>query len=116
MIINFLVFVLLTIGCSRQENQQNNLTQNFKLATISLPSIMCNMCVTTISNAVKKLDGVENIKIKLSEKVALIKFDASKTDLNTLETAISEAGYDANETSRNREAYENLPACCKDGK
>ncbi|MBU1423777.1 MAG: heavy-metal-associated domain-containing protein [Bacteroidetes bacterium] len=88
----------------------------FKNTTISVPSIMCDMCVTTITDALNKVDGVNNIDVNLAGKVAVVKFNPSKVDMNGLEKAITDAGYDANETPRNREAYENLPECCKDGK
>ena len=38
-----------------------------------------------------------------------------KTDLLKIEKAISNLGYQANETLANSEAYESLPACCKIG-
>ena len=40
-------------------------------------------------------------------------YNAKKTDLQTIKTAISKLGYDADELKADPEAYENLDGCCK---
>jgi copper ion binding protein len=106
---------LLLTGC-RQKQTEQPAAVNLETITISTSSIMCGMCVTTIEKAVSDVDGVENVEVDLEKKTTTVKFDKVKLDIAALEKSISEAGYDANETPRNREAYDGLPGCCKDGK
>jgi periplasmic mercuric ion binding protein len=53
------------------------------------------------------------VDIDLDKKTADVTFVSYQTNLDVIETAITEAGYDANAKKRNMEAYESLPACCK---
>jgi periplasmic mercuric ion binding protein len=113
-------FTCLLISCNKtnqQETKKDVTSQQtssaFESTTISLPSIKCSMCVKTITEALKKVDGIQGIDVNPAGKITIVRFDKSKTDLPKLEKAISDAGYDANATPRNRTAYENLPACCK---
>lgn len=113
-VLSVLLLVLL-IGCGQKQAEQQT-TLNLETSTISTPSIMCGMCVTTIEKAVSSVDGVESVSVDLQQKATTVKFDKAKLDIAALEKTIADAGYDANETSRNREAYDSLPGCCKDGK
>ena len=40
-------------------------------------------------------------------------YDVEIASITSIESAISNAGYQANETSANAEVYKNLPGCCK---
>ncbi len=42
-----------------------------------------------------------------------VAYDPEVADVSKIENAISNAGYQANETSANAEVYKNLPGCCK---
>jgi hypothetical protein len=61
-----------------------------------------------------EVEGVKQVKVDLDKKVAEIQFIPVKVDLARLETAIVNAGYDANDKKRNSESYEKLPECCKE--
>lgn len=114
--ISIMFFVLLLfVGCGLKKAEQPAAV-NLETTTISTSSIMCGMCVTTIEKVVSGVDGVENVKVDLEKKITTVKFDKAKLDIAALEKSISDAGYDANEIPRNREAYDGLPGCCKDGK
>jgi mercuric ion binding protein len=82
-------------------------------AKIQVKTIQCDMCVATIEKAVSKLDGVKEILVDLDAKVASVEFFPARVQLSQIETAIAGAGYDANQTKRNDEAYARLPACCQ---
>lgn len=81
--------------------------------TIKVPTMVCGSCVTTVTNALKKVDGVKTAKVDLKKKTATVTYASTKVTVDKLEKAISEAGYDANTIKRNPEAYEKLDACCK---
>lgn len=113
------MLISLFIGCGQKQStpggeQQTEL--NLESVTIATSSIMCGMCVTTIEKAVSAVDGVHDVAVNLEKKITTVKFDNAKADIASLEKTISDAGYDANETPRNRETYDDLPGCCKDGK
>jgi copper chaperone CopZ len=81
--------------------------------TIQVPTIVCGTCVTTVTAALKKVDGVKTAKVDLKKKIATVTYASTKVTVDKLEKAISEAGYDANKIKRNPEAFEKLDACCK---
>ena len=83
------------------------------VATVSVPTIQCGMCVKSITKAVTAVEGVTAAEVDLDQKTATVKFDATKTDQKKLERVIAEIGYDANDTKRDPEAYEKLSPCCK---
>ena len=80
---------------------------------IQVPTIVCNSCVNTVTKAIKKVQGVKSTQVDLKKKTATVSFASAKTNLSKIELAIANAGYDANKTKRNPEAYEKLDACCK---
>jgi periplasmic mercuric ion binding protein len=80
---------------------------------IKVPTLMCGSCVTTVTKALKQVDGVKTAKVDLKKKTATVTYASTKVTVDKLEKAISEAGYDANEVKRIPEAYEKLDACCK---
>ncbi len=81
--------------------------------TINLPTAVCGMCETTISKALKSIDGVEDVIVSAAGQFAKVKFDESKTSLVLLRQAIVKTGYDADDVTRDMNAYNVLPACCK---
>lgn len=82
-------------------------------ATIKVGSMVCGSCAETIKAAVINVEGIENVDVRVETKTAMVRFLPLKTNLKVIETAIVNAGYDANDTKRNPEAYEKLDACCK---
>lgn len=84
-----------------------------KTVEISLPTIQCGMCERTIEKAINKIDGIVDINIDVENKKATVTYDDTKTDLTAIEKAMTSAGYDANDTKANAEAYKKLNNCCK---
>ena len=80
---------------------------------IKVPTIVCGSCVSTVTKALKKVDGVKTAKVDLKKKTATVTYASTKVTVDKLERAIGAAGYDANNVKRNPEAYEKLDACCK---
>jgi copper chaperone CopZ len=115
----FLLFVaaILTVGVvSAQLKESADLAKasaKVLKTTISVPTIVCGSCVTTVTNALKKVDGVKTAKVDLKKKTATVTYASMKVTVDKLEKAIADAGYDANNVKRNADAYEKLDACCK---
>ena len=74
----------------------------------------CGMCKTTIEKAVKELDFIVDAEWGIQSKILDIKFnDPSNFDIDALNFAITESGYETMNTSANQISYEALPMCCK---
>ena len=82
-------------------------------AEINIPTAQCGMCAVTIENALTKVDGIKKIKVHMDVLKVTVRYDAEVVDVISIESAISNVGYQANETSANAEVYKNLPGCCK---
>ena len=84
-----------------------------KVAEIELPTIQCASCVNTISKALEKVEGLEEVNVDLEKKLARVAYLPDRTNLAKLEQALAKAGYNANSTKAHPEAYAGLPVCCK---
>ena len=105
----FLVFLLVAFlfaGCQKQQPE-------LQTATIKASSMVCGTCAKNIEKAVYHVDGVKEVNVDVKTKMVEVKFIPLQTNVETIEMAISDAGYDANNRKRNPEAYEKLDACCK---
>jgi len=80
---------------------------------ISVPTIQCDNCVSTVEKAVKKLEGVESVTVDLEKKMAHINYDEKKVKVADIENAITASGYDANKKKRDEKAHNALPQCCQ---
>jgi mercuric transport protein len=81
--------------------------------TVSVPTIQCGTCKKNITTALKNIDGVLKVQVDMKNKTAAVTYDDSKTSVNSLEDAITAAGYDANDKKADPVAYEKLDECCK---
>jgi len=87
-----------------------------KLVRLSVPTMHCESCVKTITGAVKNVEGVENVDVKLDQKSVFVTVaDRTPQRVAEIESAIVNAGYSTDAKERNAAAYEKLPGCCKDG-
>ncbi len=81
--------------------------------SITTPTIQCDMCVETITTAVKAVAGVDSVGVDLDAKVTVVRFASTTATQAQVEDAIVKAGYDANGKQRDMKAYDGLPGCCK---
>jgi copper chaperone CopZ len=82
-------------------------------AMISVPTVLCDNCVKTVTEALKKLDGVDSVRIDLGKKIAHVNFNGKKVKVIDIKKAIAAAGYDADDIKRDEKAYAKLPKCCQ---
>lgn len=62
--------------------------------TLNINGMTCGGCVNSVTNALKQIDGVNNVQVSLADKNAVIDFDDSKTNVDSLKQAVEDAGYD----------------------
>ena len=99
------IFFITMIGCGDEHVN----------AVVNTPTIQCGMCQKTIEMGLKKVSGISRSAVDLETKTTTVVYDMKKTDLTQIEKAISELGYQANETLADPLAYEALSGCCKVG-
>ena len=74
----------------------------------------CGMCKSTIEKAVKGLEFVKNAEWGIKTKILDVEFiDSNNFNLNELNSAINESGYETMNTTAIQSAYDALPMCCK---
>lgn len=107
--------IILSMPACRRSATGNtaSTTSTAAAATIDLPTLKCNICITTVKRTLALIEGVESAEVDLKAKNVTVRYLPAKLDIGRIETGISSAGYDANEVKRDSVAYENLPECCK---
>lgn len=64
-----------------------------KTVVLSVPDMNCSACPITVSHALKKVAGVQNVKATLEPPEAKVTFDDVKTSIEKLTEATKQAGY-----------------------
>jgi len=64
-------------------------------ACFNVEGMTCAACTVTTKAAIKKLDGIESIKVSLEEKKAEVQFNDTKTNPNAIKKKIDSIGYKA---------------------
>ena len=60
---------------------------------LSVNGMKCNNCANTVINAVKNINGVEQVEVDLSAKTVSLTYDKSKVKLKTVAKTIKDQGY-----------------------
>lgn len=61
--------------------------------TLTVENMTCSLCPVTVRKALQAVDGVHEAAISLEENKAVITFDDDQTDIETLITATTNAGF-----------------------
>ena len=101
----FLLFMIIAPSASAQKKAE---------ATIKTTA-ECNMCKATLEKALGQVNGVKKVSVDITAKTVTVVYNPKKTDLDKIRTAITEAGYDADDKKANNRSYQKLPECCKSG-
>ncbi|OFX14474.1 MAG: hypothetical protein A2V59_04005 [Armatimonadetes bacterium RBG_19FT_COMBO_69_19] len=64
-------------------------------ATLKVPRIHCSGCVNTVTNAVRKLPGVQTVEASDVSKQITVEFDPAKVDETKIRSALAAVGYPA---------------------
>ncbi len=73
----------------------------------------CGSCEKRIDKAAKSVDGVTKATWDSETKMLEVTYDASKTTVEKIQTAVSKAGHDTDATKADDKTYSSLPGCCK---
>jgi mercuric ion binding protein len=64
-----------------------------KTVTLAVENMSCAACPITVRKALEKVPGVAKVKVDFDTRTASVTFDPSKTKVDDLTRATTEAGY-----------------------
>ncbi len=81
---------------------------------ISTPEAVCEPCKAKIEALVPRLlDGIVKITVQTRQKITQVQYYPDRTNIEEIKTAISNAGFNADDVLANPDVYKKLPDCCK---
>jgi copper chaperone CopZ len=81
---------------------------------IATPDAVCEPCKAKIEASVPRLiDGIVKITVQTRQKITQVQYYPDRTNIEEIKTAISNAGFDADDVLANPDVYKKLPDCCK---
>ncbi|MBB3140307.1 mercury resistance system periplasmic binding protein MerP [Halomonas organivorans] len=67
--------------------------------TLSVPGMTCAACPITVKAALNKVDGVARVDVSYPDREAVVTFDDTRTSVEALIEATTNAGYPSTPTS-----------------
>ncbi|MBN2110031.1 MAG: heavy-metal-associated domain-containing protein [Methanosarcinaceae archaeon] len=61
--------------------------------SLKIEGMMCEHCRATVDKAIRSVKGVQEVSVDLQEEQARVVYDPGSTDLDTIISAVAEAGY-----------------------
>ncbi|MBW7831864.1 MAG: mercury resistance system periplasmic binding protein MerP [Simplicispira suum] len=61
--------------------------------TLAVPGMTCAACPITVTKALSKVEGVDQVAVALEKREVVVTFDDAKTDIQKLTQATENAGY-----------------------
>jgi len=84
-------------SCSSTDNKSEEVIfvkeSDIVRESIGVNGMTCVGCEVTLEDNIAKIEGVVSVKASHTDKRAIIEFDSTKTDINTITKTIKESGY-----------------------
>jgi copper chaperone CopZ len=64
------------------------------METFKVLGVDCNNCAVNVHKALDGINGIQNLDIRLSEKIALVTFDPDKVSKYEITKKVEDFGYD----------------------
>lgn len=84
-----------------------------KTATYCDHCKVCETCGGNFKTVLSKIKGLKKYAIDDKKMLITVYYNNQQTNINTIRTAISKMGYDADNIKADPNAYEKLDGCCK---
>lgn len=68
-------------------------TAGERTVTLAVQNMYCAVCPTTVRKSLERVAGVIKVVVSYEDKTAVVTFDDSKTDVDALTAATTNAGY-----------------------
>lgn len=75
--------------------QNEGTSMSTKNTTLEVGGMTCGSCVRHVEHALRALDGITSVEVKLREGKALVAHDPEKATAAAMIAALDEAGYTA---------------------
>lgn len=62
--------------------------------TLQVEGMTCGGCVASVTRVLQAVPGVSEAKVTLTPGVAVVTFDAARTNVPALRVAVEDAGFD----------------------
>ncbi|MFZ3086142.1 MAG: cation transporter, partial [Candidatus Hydromicrobium sp.] len=85
---------------------KTNIEKN-KRVSLSISGMHCASCSSIIERTLKKIPGISSASVNFGSEKALVIYDESVVNLDSIIKAIKKAGYSANLTKDNDDGFEN---------
>lgn len=69
--------------------------QTLQSVTLSVKNLTCAMCKYTVEKALQQVEGVQSAVVDMEKSTAVVSYDTSKTAVDELIQAVTNAGYPA---------------------
>lgn len=103
-------------GLFAQKETKNDNKKNSELVVVEIQtSAICGDCKKRLEHDIAFEKGVKSVELDDETKVLTVKFKEGKNTKEKIKKAITKVGYDADEMSAVKKAYDALPECCKKG-
>lgn len=106
-------FMLFAIATSFGQENKKNQKAVIKTSISCDHCKECETCGATFQSNMLKIKGVRMYELDEKEMTITVYYNATKTDLQTIKSAISKLGYDADDVKADVAAYDKLDNCCK---
>jgi len=100
-LIHLLPLVFLFVTCQTRQPGTSSSSEAVKIAPENITELKfdvrgmsCTNCENTICKSVKELPGIAEIKASYLDSFALVKFDTTKTNAQSIKQAIESKGYE----------------------
>lgn len=114
LMIALVAMVALTLGVKAQQTTDSLTYTKDGMAVAKIKtSAVCDMCKETLEKAMAYEKGVKKSDLHVESKILTVTFDPKKTSLDKIRVVITKTGYDADSLPADKNAYDNLNACCK---
>lgn len=107
------LMVALIIASSVSVSFGQTAKKGLQTVTISTPTVQCGMCKQRIEKYMIREDGVTKVNVDYKNKKTKVTYNAERTNVENIKTAIANVGYDADDVTANEGSYEKLPKCCQ---
>lgn len=106
-------FMLFTAVASFGQESKKNQKAVIKTSIFCDHCKECETCGAKFQSNMLKIKGVRMYELDEKKMTLTVYYNTTKTDLQTIKTAISKLGYDADDVKADVAAYEKLDNCCK---
>lgn len=111
----FLLLIIILIGFLADNFAQNSRPQ---WATIKTPNVRCWECKKRLEDYMAREvaqteSGIMKMQINLLSGTTRVQFRPDRVNLNYIQTAFANAGFDADDIKATEDSYKKLPSVCK---